>query len=594
MQRLISQGSQEISMVPSAKALEKDTTSVRDKTDNKNLSKDFLSILFEQIKTTAKKSTTQETLLHDTTTMKATNSNISLEKLSKSSSELLLSEILNIFSLLKKNNTKMTFPKFTDTMQSLLKKSNITDTNALFKELKSIKNVSGLIAISKKYKLGLENIIITSQKIETLQKDFPKLDLKQFFGLTEKSNQNHPAMAQNNESKTSPKILIEPTVKVSNHTADHPVQKTKNSLLAQNLQKSSSQIHVQTMQQESPKDTQEAPKNILQTLLSHREEKSQKVIVQNRQIEPSLTIKEKTPSKTLAKNHDTKIASKDLKKTTPVMGESKEVTSKTPITTLNLKDHERHITSQDLKKQDQTFEQTKEMVAKASVHDLKIKQESTKATPLAQSTVVDTVAKQHIHKNTQATINTNIINALQQRAISSTQEDSSAITLDHKIKISTSEKLDHVKIDIKNHIPQEMSKTDKTIQLKESFNQFSSNLKDKMEHYKPPIMKLQLSLNPKNLGSVDVTLLHRGNNLHVNITSNANTMSLFTQNQAEFKNSLVNMGFTNLEMNFSDQNQGQHNQRNQGNKQNSNHNFEDASNQTSYDSAMELIVPQYI
>ncbi|WXG61190.1 hypothetical protein VB002_07240 [Campylobacter concisus] len=34
-------------------------------------------------------------------------------------------------------------------------------------------------------------------------------------------------------------------------------------------------------------------------------------------------------------------------------------------------------------------------------------------------------------------------------------------------------------------------------------------------------------------------------------------MNLFLQNQAEFKNSLVNMGFTELEMNFSDQNQRQ-------------------------------------
>jgi flagellar hook-length control protein FliK len=139
-----------------------------------------------------------------------------------------------------------------------------------------------------------------------------------------------------------------------------------------------------------------------------------------------------------------------------------------------------------------------------------------------------------------------------------------------------------------------MTKTDKAIPLKESFNQFASDLKEKMEHYKPPIMKLQLSLNPKNLGSVDVTLLHRGNNLHVNITSNTNTMALFTQNQAEFKNSLVNMGFTNLEMNFSDQNQSKNEQQKQGNKQQNSGTLKRVQNQPSHDGTMELIVPQYV
>lgn len=125
---------------------------------------------------------------------------------------------------------------------------------------------------------------------------------------------------------------------------------------------------------------------------------------------------------------------------------------------------------------------------------------------------------------------------------------------------------------------------------RESLNQFASDLREKIENYKPPVMKVELSLNPKNLGEVDITLLTRGNNLHVNISSNPTTMTLFTQNQAEFKNALVNMGFTNLEMNFSDQ---QKNEQQQKHKNKTKH---DEQEQTPIENVttVEVVIPQYV
>ena len=136
------------------------------------------------------------------------------------------------------------------------------------------------------------------------------------------------------------------------------------------------------------------------------------------------------------------------------------------------------------------------------------------------------------------------------------------------------------------------SKTNKQIKVDNSLNQFTNDLKEKMDAYKPPLMKVKMALNPKNLGEVEVTLIHRGNNLHVNITSNTNTMSLFTQNQAEFKNSLVNMGFTNLEMNFSDQ--GKNSRQNQQSNKKNGASFEEYNNKDEQESSIELIVPRYI
>ncbi len=91
------------------------------------------------------------------------------------------------------------------------------------------------------------------------------------------------------------------------------------------------------------------------------------------------------------------------------------------------------------------------------------------------------------------------------------------------------------------------------VSVKETFRHFAQDFKEQMQQYKSPITRFNITLHPSNLGEVEVTLVQRGQNLQVNFNTNTNTMNLFVQNQAEFKNSLVNMGFTGLEMNFSDQ-----------------------------------------
>ncbi len=141
-----------------------------------------------------------------------------------------------------------------------------------------------------------------------------------------------------------------------------------------------------------------------------------------------------------------------------------------------------------------------------------------------------------------------------------------------------SENVDKNSLDDLNSLVKDLNKISqnntKNITPKETLQHFSQDLKAAMEQYKAPITKLSITLNPHNLGEVEVTLVQRGNNLHINFNSNTNAMNLFIQNQAEFKNSLVNMGFTGLEMNFSDQGKREQNQ-NQG-KNRSGYGFKDA------------------
>jgi len=164
--------------------------------------------------------------------------------------------------------------------------------------------------------------------------------------------------------------------------------------------------------------------------------------------------------------------------------------------------------------------------------------------------------------------------------------------LEKKEKNDTKTEASTNRVDLKPQIKTDTLASKQLNPTRETFSSFAADFKEKLENYKPPFMRVQLALNPKGLGEVDVTIVSRGNNLHVNISSNTNTMTLFTQNQAEFKNSLVNMGFTNLDMNFSNQRENRDQQNGKSSKESSNF-FEDE-NLEEETTSVELIVPQYI
>lgn len=148
-------------------------------------------------------------------------------------------------------------------------------------------------------------------------------------------------------------------------------------------------------------------------------------------------------------------------------------------------------------------------------------------------------------------------------------------------------------IDDLNNLVKDLSRVNqnqKIISPKETLQYFSKDLKEAMEQYKAPITKLSITLNPSNLGEVEVTLVQRGANLHINFNSNHNAMNLFLQHQAEFKNSLVNMGFTGLEMNFSDQGKKEQQQEKKSKSHYYEENFEEES---SPKINLELVLAKY-
>jgi len=136
-------------------------------------------------------------------------------------------------------------------------------------------------------------------------------------------------------------------------------------------------------------------------------------------------------------------------------------------------------------------------------------------------------------------------------------------------------------------------KMKESVDVKKTFNTFAMEFKEKLEAYKPPMMKVNMQLSPGNLGDVDVTLLTRGNNLHVNIHSNTSSMAIFMQNQAEFKASLVNLGFSDLQMNFTDKRGEEgHNQQN-SKKQEEQSDYHDSLEEEELE-GVNMVLPHYV
>ncbi len=152
------------------------------------------------------------------------------------------------------------------------------------------------------------------------------------------------------------------------------------------------------------------------------------------------------------------------------------------------------------------------------------------------------------------------------------------------------------------HAPKADSIEVKSKEAQQSMRLFASELKEAVQDYKPPFTRLTMKLNPEKLGEVEVTLVQRGNNVHVNIQSNNTTSVAFlAHNATELKAQLASQGITNATMNFmsggenQQQNSAQH-QSNQEQRQNafrSYESFEDLELSDEHLSALEIIIPHY-
>ncbi|EAI9969968.1 TPA: flagellar hook-length control protein FliK [Campylobacter coli] len=456
-------------------------------------------------------------------------------------------QILSLLDKLKTDTADVKLSNLSTQLSSLIK------TEANFNALKGASNLSELLDIAKDLGLNVKNIKV--DRLLDLKATFPNLDKADFFkGAVNNVFKEIINNKISNVSKNLNHNLQNTTHTTSTHSTQKTNSKDSGSLLSQTLKNLDSIL--------SSKESKHEKKDKVKSKIKEDAADAKNTLknIKNDEFAKNLTeelnIKDKENkdlnkdfNKELNKNQgDMQGQNKNLKNNNQNLNLDKNLNKEIVKDTQNLVSN---LTQKDfnLNKEPKNNKENKDI--KQNFFDQKLNFENLNKTQVVQN------------KENNANFNNNTTNKE-----TFTQEQ----TKTH------SENVDKNSLDELNSLVKDLNKVTqnnaRNITPKETLQYFSQDLKEAVDQYKAPITKLSITLNPNNLGEVEVTLIQRGNNLHINFNSNANAMNLFIQNQAEFKNSLVNMGFTGLEMNFSDQGKREQNQ-NQG-KNRSGYGFKDA------------------
>ncbi|EAJ3554590.1 flagellar hook-length control protein FliK [Campylobacter jejuni] len=472
-------------------------------------------------------------------------------------------QILSLLDKLKTDTADVKLANLSTQLSSLIK------TEANFNALKGASNLSELLDIAKDLGLNVKNIKV--DRLLDLKATFPNLDKADFFkGAVDNVFKEIINNKISNVSKNLNHNLENTTHTTSTHSMQKTNSKDSGSLLSQTLKNLDSMLSSKESKHEKndkvkskiEEDTTDA-KNTLKNIKNDEFAKN---------LTEELNIKDKKNQDNL--NKESKDLNKDFNK------ELNKNQEKNNLNQENIQDQNKNLKNNDqnlnldknLNKE--IVKDTQKLVSNLTQKDFNLNKEpknnnkenkDIKQNFFDQKLNFENLNKTQVvqNKENNANFNNNTTNKE-----TFTQEQ----TKTH------SENVDKNSLDELNSLVKDLNKVTqnnaRNITPKETLQYFSQDLKEAVDQYKAPITKLSITLNPNNLGEVEVTLIQRGNNLHINFNSNANAMNLFIQNQAEFKNSLVNMGFTGLEMNFSDQGKREQNQ-NQG-KNRSGYGFKDA------------------
>ncbi len=444
-----------------------------------------------------------------------------------------IQDLLKIAMKLKNGEDLANFPTDSKSLKLALAKPEIAE------EFKSAKTIKDLLKIAKKNDIEVKNF--------------------QFF--------KEEAALDSKDKKIVQKIKSEEIFKLIEKQLDVKTEKSVAAL-----------INPKEIIKDSKQKT-----TILQTLLASKEV-TKPLITQVSKSEEKVEKKIITIKNEVTPIQDKVVETKTLKTLTTENIDVKIVETKSTI--VDKKDIKpmdvKIIETIDIKPTDAKIVETKSLLTETK----EIKKEQ----PQLETKIVKT--DESIQRDKQKVVKSNFETALNLKKIEQTQINTiKTETMIDKKEIAIVENKESsdktvVNTDIKTSL---VEKTKDAPDLKRTFGSFAAEFKEKVENYKAPLMKIKMELKPAGMGEVDVTLISRGNNLQVNINSNANTIAMFAQNQVEFKNSLISMGFSDLQMNFGDGKQKDQNSNHQKNGKNVFDDFEEKQETDGF----EMIVPQY-
>ncbi|EAK0343879.1 flagellar hook-length control protein FliK [Campylobacter jejuni] len=464
-------------------------------------------------------------------------------------------QILSLLDKLKTDTADVKLANLSTQLSSLIK------TEANFNVLKGASNLSELLDIAKDLGLNVKNIKV--DRLLDLKATFPNLDKADFF---KGAVNNVFKEIINNKISNVSKNLNHNLQNTTHTTSTHSMQKTNSkdsgSLLSQTLKNLDSIL--------SSKESKHEKKDKVKSKIEEDAADAKNTLknIKNDEFAKNLTeelnIKDKKNQDNL--NKENKDLNKDFnKELNKNQGDMQEQNK-------NLKNNNQNLIF-DKNSNKETVKDTQNLASNLTQKDFSLNKE------VKNNNKENKDIKQNFFDQKLNFENLNKTQVVQNKENNANfNNNTNKETFTQEQTKTHSENVDKNSLDELNSLVKDLNKVTqnnaRNITPKETLQHFSQDLKEAVDQYKAPITKLSITLNPNNLGEVEVTLIQRGNNLHINFNSNTNAMNLFIQNQAEFKNSLVNMGFTGLEMNFSDQGKREQNQ-NQG-KNRSGYGFKDA------------------
>ena len=438
-------------------------------------------------------------------------------------------------------------------------------------QLKDVKDLKDLLKIAEKLKLGLEKLSITSEALGALKSKFPALDKANFFKPIDISL-NQAALSAKNAKPAQPVLLA--------------------SLLGKTAPKSITQV-LKEAELEATKTPKTAPKESeLKELLNNDDIKtkapkqSAKEIVENIKAEP------KTEPKAEPKPAEPKVSQKSAATDLKDLLKNSEKSTKEPKIAAMLNES----------KKEQKIEPkiapsplpSAPKVAKSEVDELKAFDIQNYLNSISKkaATAIETTAPSGA--NTLADMQSEPSGANTLADMQSEPSGESRPSFGDAIENRLS---DNNFKDMITALKMQDKIISRDIQ-QNSVRTFAAQMVEKISEFKPPVTRVNLQLHPAELGEVNITMIARANNLHVNVTSANATMALFLQNQAEFKANLVNMGFSDIQMSFSDHKEGSNAQHNSSKAKKSYESDEDGvminEFEGSGESTLEIVLPRYI
>ena len=140
-------------------------------------------------------------------------------------------------------------------------------------------------------------------------------------------------------------------------------------------------------------------------------------------------------------------------------------------------------------------------------------------------------------------------------------------------------------------------------EAKQMIKYLSGDVKNAIEDYKSPFTRVKVQLHPQKLGEMELTVVQRGKNLHVNLSSNNAAINTLAMNANDLKVQLNNSGINNATLNFSNNSESGNPSGFGGQQHNSEHAqkeyehfqlFENEEMNEETLNSLEIIVPRYI